>query len=409
MFLSPIFPSLLLAVCLLSNSASARAVSNFTLGSNERRATASTSSGSTLKCTTVSGIWLGFKYDFGCLCESDVESFCNNHGISSSWKTVISSHISSTGSSHFYPDHAQPVCDGSGGYTCGSLSRSSNGQCGSTTCDLQKTSSNGGCCPRGQTYKDGKCCGTVGCKRDGSQCTPALSCSTYTSNGICCSSGTSGWTGYTTVCCPKGQIENGSTGKCITNCQSGYEYNSSKGKCEPICDISNGYVYQQTSKGKDICCKSGRKAFQTVCCPVNQPEVGETGVCCPSGSQVTNGKCTTPTGKSTNHRRVARQFQEALTASPSYGLAANAKGALCPSGLAACPIGDFISSGQYECLDPLADLQSCGGCESMGTGKDCTVIPGAKWMGCNQGVCEVYSCNNGWKKSANGTECERLL
>lgn len=321
----------------------------------------------------------------------------------------FSSQVNSKGSSYFYPNHAQPICDGSGGYTCGSLSRSSNGQCSSTTCDLQKISSNGGCCPRGQTYKDGKCCGAVGCKSSSSQCTPALSCPTYTSNGICCPSGTSGWTGYTTVCCPKGQIENGSTGKCITNCQSGYEYNSSKGKCEPICDTSNGYVYQQASTGKDICCKSGMKACQTVCCPVNQPEVGGTGVCCPSGSQVTNGKCTTPTGKSTNHRRVARQFQEALTASSFYGLAANAKGALCPFGLAACPIGDFASSGQYECLDPLADLQSCGGCESMGTGKDCTVIPGARWMGCNQGVCEVYSCNNGWKRNLNGTGCERLL
>ncbi|KGB76317.1 hypothetical protein CNBG_2155 [Cryptococcus deuterogattii R265] len=408
MLLSSIFPSLLLAVSLLSEGISARAVSNFTLGSNQRRATASTS-GSTLKCTTVSGMWLGFNYNFGCLCENDVESFCNDHGISSLWQAVISSQVSSKGSSYFYPNNAQPSCDGSGGYTCGSLSRSSGGQCSSTTCDPQKVSSNGGCCPRGQTYKDGKCCGAVGCKSNSSQCTPALSCPTYTSNGICCPSGTSGWTGYTTVCCPKGQIENGSTGKCITNCQSGYEYNSSKGKCEPICDTSNGYIYQQTSTGKDICCKSGMKACQTVCCPVNQPEVGDTGVCCPSGSQVTNGKCTTPTGKSTNHRRVARQFQEALTASSFYGLAANAKGALCPSGLAACPIGDFASSGQYECLDPLADLQSCGGCESMGTGKDCTVIPGARWMGCNQGVCEVYSCNNGWKRNSNGTECERLL
>lgn len=104
MLLSSIFPSLLLVVCLLYESASARAVSNFTLGSNERRATASTSRGSTLKCTTVSGIWLGFKYDFGCLCESDVESFCNNHGISSSWRTVISSQVNQPSLSS--PDNA---------------------------------------------------------------------------------------------------------------------------------------------------------------------------------------------------------------------------------------------------------------------------------------------------------------
>lgn len=92
MLFSSIVPSLLLAVSLLSKGTSARAVSNFTLGPNQRRATASTS-GSTLKCTTVSGIWLGFNYNFGCLCENDVESFCNDHGISSSWQAVISSQV----------------------------------------------------------------------------------------------------------------------------------------------------------------------------------------------------------------------------------------------------------------------------------------------------------------------------
>lgn len=85
-----------------------------------------------------------------------------------------------------------------------------------------------------------------------------------------------------------------------------------------------------------------------------------------------------------------------LGASGYFGLDANADGDLCPGALAACPIEGAADS-DYECLDTQSDLQSCGGCASLGQGKDCTLINGAKWMGCVKGQCEIYSCAKGFK------------
>ncbi|WVQ72706.1 hypothetical protein IAR50_002266 [Cryptococcus sp. DSM 104548] len=408
--LSSITFSGLVLVLSLINSTYARAVSNTTLGARG----GSLFSGSYQTCVSVSGNWFGFAYNFGCLCYDDIDTFCSNNNIDSSLKSLIKTYVSSKGSSKFYPDNSQPTCDGKGGYTCGSLSITSKG-CSTSTCDSNKYSTNGGCCPRGQTYKNGKCCGSVGCNFGQQKCTPALTCSTYSSNGICCPSGTSGWTGCKTVCCPKGQIEDGSTGKCISSCPSDQEYNSAKGKCESTCDTSNGYIYQTTLKGTGICCKKSTTACSTVCCPVDKPEVGTTGVCCPAGSSVVNGVCTSPSGATTTtaaHKRAffAPQIQlKAASFVASYGMPENSAGALCPRGLAACPIPGVAGAlDQYECLDSSSDLQSCGGCVSLGSGQDCTALPGARWMGCNGGVCEVYSCKRGWARAANGTVCERL-
>jgi hypothetical protein len=61
---------------------------------------------------------------------------------------------------------------------------------------------------------------------------------------------------------------------------------------------------------------------------------------------------------------------------------------LCPSNLIACPVAGppgFFSD--YECIDTRHDLQSCGGCSSMGMGQDCTAIRGAWNVGCESGHC----------------------
>ncbi|WVQ80022.1 hypothetical protein IAT38_002123 [Cryptococcus sp. DSM 104549] len=408
-----ILPILLSIIALAFTGVAGRSVSNFSLGTPERRGSSSSGSGTYETCVTVSGKWLGYKYNFGCLCLSDVDDYCSANGISSSMKSLINYQISSSGSKKWYPHNAQPTCDGSGGYTCGSLSRTSSGSCGSTNCDPKKTSSNGGCCPRGQTYKDGKCCGSVGCNRGGSKCTPVLTCPTYTSNGICCPSGSSGWTGCATVCCPAGQTEDGSTGKCITSCPTGQTYNSQTKKCESVCDTANGYTHQWTTKGKEICCRKSHKACQTVCCPQDKPEVGSSGKCCPVGSTLaSDGSCVSPSpgaGSASRRRRalIGQQIHLGpVDSSPSFGLAANSKGAMCPHSFAACPI-DGRDASQYECIDTRMDLQSCGGCASLGQGTDCTAIAGARWMGCSKGKCEVYSCKKGWSLSANGTSCDR--
>ncbi|TFK77087.1 hypothetical protein BDN72DRAFT_884676 [Pluteus cervinus] len=76
---------------------------------------------------------------------------------------------------------------------------------------------------------------------------------------------------------------------------------------------------------------------------------------------------------------------------------------LCPSGLDACPIAGSL--GGYECIDTVNDLESCGGCVTTGQGQDCTAIPGAWNVGCEQGVCAVYSCAFGYKHTRDGKSC----
>lgn len=60
---------------------------------------------------------------------------------------------------------------------------------------------------------------------------------------------------------------------------------------------------------------------------------------------------------------------------------------LCPAGLYACPIlraGDFSD---YECVDPIYDLQHCGGCSMDGRGEDCTAIEGVWNVECIRARC----------------------
>ncbi|KAK4688627.1 hypothetical protein P7C73_g1478, partial [Tremellales sp. Uapishka_1] len=95
----------------------------------------------------------------------------------------------------------------------------------------------------------------------------------------------------------------------------------------------------------------------------------------------------------------------------------------CPKNLHACSV--ITASGgawSYECIDPATELESCGGCASTGEGQDCSLIPHAMSVGCENGVCAgmslrsvwsrspladptypVYTCRSGFR--ANGTEC----
>lgn len=61
---------------------------------------------------------------------------------------------------------------------------------------------------------------------------------------------------------------------------------------------------------------------------------------------------------------------------------------LCPSGLEACPIPGLTGpTGDIECLDTYAELESCGGCASIGQGQDCIAIPGVWNVACQRGSC----------------------
>jgi len=56
--------------------------------------------------------------------------------------------------------------------------------------------------------------------------------------------------------------------------------------------------------------------------------------------------------------------------------------------MTACPVvGTHGIFSDYECIDTEHDLQSCGGCPSTGSGRDCTAIRGAWNVGCERGHC----------------------
>ncbi|KAI0348014.1 hypothetical protein BDW22DRAFT_1424247 [Trametopsis cervina] len=82
---------------------------------------------------------------------------------------------------------------------------------------------------------------------------------------------------------------------------------------------------------------------------------------------------------------------------------------LCPTGLQACPLpGLMLSSGDYDCVDPVNDLNSCGGCSSTGEGQDCSAIEGVWNVGCVRGQCKVDTCTDGYTVSVDGKSCRKL-
>lgn len=191
--------------------------------------------------------------------------------------------------------------------------------------------------------------------------------------------------------CAPGKVDNGQ--QCVNKCTSQQTYVPSTDSCQALCATGYTFIPSKTCQnGQGLCCKQGATPCKTICCPVGQDEVA-TGVCCTIGSVYTNGKCVTPSGAPKTKRA-----QVAIVAPDSDE-------AKCPRGLNACPIPG-AGLGQYECLDSTNDLQSCGGCASLGKGQDCTAIPGARFMGCQAGKCAVYSCKRGWK-AVNGTSCVR--
>ncbi|KAI5124334.1 hypothetical protein M0805_008941 [Coniferiporia weirii] len=79
---------------------------------------------------------------------------------------------------------------------------------------------------------------------------------------------------------------------------------------------------------------------------------------------------------------------------------------MCPTGLQTCPIkveGSF--AGDFECVDTISDLTSCGGCVSLNKGVDCSKIANSKLASCEGGACVVQECKSGFIPSDDGLSC----
>ncbi|GAA6002396.1 uncharacterized protein JCM10292_006637 [Rhodotorula paludigena] len=81
---------------------------------------------------------------------------------------------------------------------------------------------------------------------------------------------------------------------------------------------------------------------------------------------------------------------------------ANHRRNLCPASHTACSVG----TKGFECIDVSSNIEQCGACASQG-GVDCSAIEGAESVGCVQGVCEIWSCQDGFTYDASSSACVR--
>ena len=88
---------------------------------------------------------------------------------------------------------------------------------------------------------------------------------------------------------------------------------------------------------------------------------------------------------------------------------------------------DAAEETNYECVETLWAVDSCGGCASMDqgapppgaaqlqradtivfgitTGKNCQAIENAKSVGCNMGQCVVFRCEPGYEPNLSANAC----
>ncbi|BGP46863.1 hypothetical protein JCM10450v2_002714 [Rhodotorula kratochvilovae] len=78
---------------------------------------------------------------------------------------------------------------------------------------------------------------------------------------------------------------------------------------------------------------------------------------------------------------------------------------LCPASHTACGIDN--GSG-FECIDVSANIEQCGACASVG-GVDCTQLDHVGAVGCVAGVCEIWSCEDGYTFDAAKGACSAAL
>ncbi|BGP28708.1 hypothetical protein JCM10296v2_000444 [Rhodotorula toruloides] len=167
---------------------------------------------------------------------------------------------------------------------------------------------------------------------------------------------------------------------------------------------------------------SATSAMQTTCSPAHAAVPHSDTQSAVSTTSTTDSFPTKHTAAAASASARLRQRRASLVARiPS----------ICPTGLTACPIpsaasfGAFQASnftpfrspdassssldGGFECIDIQYEYESCGGCTSMGEGRNCGEgIAHARGTGCQEGRCVVFSCEKGWKPDRDAKRCVRL-
>ncbi|BGP23536.1 antifreeze glycopeptide AFGP polyprotein [Rhodotorula toruloides] len=136
-------------------------------------------------------------------------------------------------------------------------------------------------------------------------------------------------------------------------------------------------------------CDTGYCAFLTGNCAVHvglgqdcsfDPEFAcDMGLTCTTDATSGAQTCTIATGSARARTRARRSDLKA-------------RRNLCPASHSACAIQGAKG---FECIDTSSNIEQCGACASEG-GVDCTQIEGVAAVGCVAGVCEIWSCEDGF-------------
>ncbi|KAK4054891.1 hypothetical protein OIV83_000815 [Microbotryomycetes sp. JL201] len=301
------------------------------------------------------------------------------------------------------------------------------GQCSGSTCSLASCATgffvSGSTCLPNSFQTDPLNCGAAG-----NICTLATAATGMTcSGGQCKATGCS--SGFTLIggSCQQVNTQNdvnncGQLGlRCPLSFSNGVGSTCTSGQCRPVSCIA-GYAFDTAisacrtiTNDPDNCGRVGN-----VCSATNGVAGCIDGQClavsCFAPYQLTNGVCVDTRPQPSNRARVKKSKKPA---------------GLCPAGERACPIAgsksflkarstDFhefrltntaaapsFPSGGFECLDTQYSIESCGGCASMGEGRNCLEISFVNGVGCDAGKCTIFSCQVGFKLSKDGTACIR--
>ncbi|GAA5844178.1 hypothetical protein JCM3766R1_003282 [Sporobolomyces carnicolor] len=164
---------------------------------------------------------------------------------------------------------------------------------------------------------------------------------------------------------------------------------STQGSIADFTDAENYAIFNQF-------CSSGYCNFGTGTCDVHATTVGAD---CSNDEQF---KCTqTSTGQALTCDTTTFTCQLAQVPSGRARARRNlSKRNLCPSANEeACAI-----SGGFDCIDTTSNLENCGGCAGKG-GVDCTQLEGVSSASCENSVCSIWACADGFVFDADSQAC----
>ncbi|KAG8723118.1 hypothetical protein FRC09_004630, partial [Ceratobasidium sp. 395] len=209
---------------------------------------------------------------------------------------------------------------------------------------------------------------------------PANTYSVSTGQCTACPAGTSSPSGAsqcTSFTCQAGKYTSGNT--CAT-CPAGTYSSASSTSCTscPAGQISNA------GSGSCVACPGGSipTSAGSTCmtCPANTYSSGNQCASCP-GNAPGSSSCGPQPSK-----RAVQPVLDTCSSMPGYQR---------------CPV--LSGSGGSECINTLTTLDSCGGCvglpgeeDELFTGQDCSTIKNVDEVRCNNGRCQVISCQAGY-------------